>query len=266
LLRNYFGHKFIKPLPFSQSFLKKLSSEPKLLESAFIDAENEGRVVNHEESVHLVLGPTPAGQMAWWKHYTIPPRRRLVARFARPRARREFAALHAFEQADLPVVSALAWCKMPGGGSLLVTEDIPGVADLFETIVRHPESDHTSLLQAIGRLAREIHDSGFGHFRMLLRNFLAKPGGVVALDLPYCCQWRQVAPARIRRIDLVDLAGANSGLSQEQAEVVLLAYAQDDAPPLSLEMMRQRRRYPQKWRRIAYYLLALYTGHRIRTP
>ena len=240
-----------------------LEKDPKSLPSAFIEAEISGRLVNHEESVPLVLGPTPDGRTAWWKHYTIPTRRRFVALFARARAQREFSALQAFRKSQLAVVNSLAWCKMPGGGSLLVTEDIPDVQDLFESIVRSGSEDSTAQLKAMGQFARQIHDTGFGHFRMFLRNFLATPTGIVALDLPYCCKWAFSAPHRIRRLDLIDLAGSHSGLSRKQAEVVLLAYAGNDTPPLTLEVLRSRRRYPQKWRRIAYYLLALYTGHRI---
>ncbi|TAH35934.1 MAG: hypothetical protein EYC70_11835 [Planctomycetota bacterium] len=237
------------------------------LAMAFTAAALQGRVVKDEEQTLLVRGPLPDGAPAWWKLYRVPPRRRWMTPMGRSRARREGRALRAFARAGVPAVPALAWAEERRRGllrsSLLVTADVAGARDLralcADTAL--PPEQRRAWLRAAGAAARRLHDAGFGHFRMQLRNLLAaEPDRILFLDAPFACAVRRAAPRPLRAVDLVDLAGADSGLGAEDSAAVLEGYG---APaPLSLHAVRARRPFSQKMRRIGWYLYYNGTGRR----
>ena len=227
-----------------------------------------GTVVIKDEPGTLLFRAPCAADDAWWKLYRNPPQRRFLAAFARSRAKREAIALTALAGAGIPAAHPLGWDEHRQGGclhaSLLVTRNEPG-QDL-RSLLRQPgtsEQRHT-LLQAAGAAARQLHDAGFGHFRMQLRNLLAHgdPPQCAWLDAPYLLQWPNSAPRPVRSLDLVDLAGQDSQLTSEEAATLLAAYAQEDQAPLTFAQLRTRPRLAQKFRRIGYYLLGLATCRR----
>ncbi len=243
-------------------------AEPAALAEAFAAARATGRVVKDEEETLLVREEGDAGAR-WWKLYRVPPRRRAFALLARSRAGREWRALRAMQAAGLPVVAPLAFGEArPGGvlrGSLLLTAEAAGARDLRELWAEAAGQPHRfELAEAAGRAAARLHEAGFGHFRMQLRNLLRDPDGAIRwLDAPYACRWRGPAPRRVRVVDLVDLCGDDAAFGVEAGRRCLLAYAAEAgwAPPL--EAVRGRGRPAQKLRRIAYYLLAVNFGRRI---
>lgn len=231
-----------------------------------------GEVVKDEPETLLCRAPCAAGGWAWWKLYRVPPRRRAGTPLIRSRALREWRALWAMRQRGLPTPEPLAFAEDRSGGllraSLLVTREVSGARDLREWLVHGAASGavRRRLLEAAGQAARRLHDAGFAHFRLQLRNLLAVKDRLdeelVVLDAPYACQFVGAAPPRAQAVDLVDLAGATSGLSPEDGRTVLYAHAGADPPVLSVRQLTGRKPLPQKLRRIAYYLLYTHTGHR----
>ena len=240
------------------------------LAAALAEARRNGRVVKDEAETLLVRSDDGDGAR-WWKLYRVPPRKRIAAGRTRSRALREWRALCAMARAGLPVVPPVAFAeeRTPAAlrCSLVVTREVPHAEDLRSVLRRGIDgARRRQLLAAVGEAARALHETGFGHLRMQLRNLLGRESGdrweISWLDAPYACQWPEVAPDRIRRVDLVDLAGSDSLLDEEDARLVLAAYAGSGDPPLSLAELRGRGARTQKLRRIAYYLGAVNSGHR----
>ncbi|MFQ5749387.1 MAG: lipopolysaccharide kinase InaA family protein [Planctomycetota bacterium] len=231
-----------------------------------------GRLVKQEPGTLIVCSPLPGGGEAWWKLYRVSVRRRPWTLGIRSRAWREWQGLRAMASRNLRVAPPLAFAEDRRSGflhsSLLVTRGLEGARDLRELLA---DPDRTSFerevwLRAAGACTRAMHDTGFGHFRLQLRNLLALPdeaGAELALlDAPYACAFPGPAPRAVRRIDLIDLAGPRSGLKIEESRLVLQAYANRETPPLELHALRSRSSWRQKIARIALYLLLVNTGHR----
>lgn len=238
---------------------------PADLAAALREAAAAGEVVKDEEETLLVRAPLPGGGAAWWKLYRVPPRRRLLASLVRSRARREWHALRAIARAGLRAAEVLACAEERRAGllrsSLLLTRDVAEGRDLGHLLADRLQ--RRPLLCAAGAAARALHDAGFGHFRLQLRNLLAAADGrIVFLDAPFACAFPAPAPPCIRKVDLVDLAGAGSGLDDGDAAAVLEGYAPDGDPPLSLDALRRRPPLRQKLLRIGLYLFYNNTGHR----
>ncbi len=228
--------------------------------------------MKREPGTLIVRAPLPRGGEAWWKLYRTSARRRPWTLGIRSRARREWLGLRAMASRDLRVVPPLAFAEDRRCGflfsSLLVTRGLEGAQDLRHLLA---DPDRASFerevwLRAAGAGARALHDAGFGHFRMQLRNLLALPqeaGAELALlDTPYACAFPSAAPRAVRRVDLIDLAGPRSGLKTEESRLVLQAYARRETPPLELHALRSRSPWRQKLTRIALYLFLVNTGHR----
>jgi len=248
------------------------SEAPAGLGTALAAAAAGGAVVKDEEETLLLRAPF-AGAPAWWKLYRVPPRRRLLASLVRSRALREWRALRAVAAKGVPVVAPLAFGESRRLGfleaSLLVTSAAENARDL-RALLADPQltaDARAAWLARAGAAARSLHDAGFGHFRMQLRNLLAEtpagaPPRVRFLDLPYACAWPAAAPRAVCRVDLVDLAGAGSELADEDARDVLRGYAADGDLPIDPGPLRARAPWRQKLARIGLYLLAVNTGHR----
>lgn len=206
------------------------------------------------------------------KEYRILPHRRWMASWARSRSGREWRGLEAMRQSGLPVAPPCFFAELRRGpwlqSSLLATTSLGEVLPLPQFLAQAGEASGQEHCQALGRLVRQLHDAGFGHFRLQAKNIMVRLEGstpesrLALIDAPYSCQWSSGAlPGRIRRMDLVDLCGAHAVFTAGQAEGLLQAY---DLPSAALSGFapRKRGRYAQKFRRIAYYLLAIWSGHR----
>ena len=235
------------------------------LAAALARLATAGEVVKDEPETLLLRG-----QGCWWKLYRVLPRRRLFAWLGRSRALREWQALRCLEGAGVPVAPPVAFAEDRRSGilrsSLLVTRDLAEASDLrrlWQQAAEAPER-RLALAAAAGTAAAALHGGGFGHFRMQLRNLVRdEQGGVHWLDAPYACRWAGATPRRVAAVDLADLCGAGSPMTLAESEACLLAYAASAGWAPAAAALGSRGRLPQKLRRIAYYLLANATGHRM---
>ena len=259
--------------------LKTIFGEHSQLQSGMNEASTNGELVKDEEETLLVRTLAPSDSSTdpgrWWKLYRVPLRRRCFAWIGRSRARREGAALRRLAELDLPCVEVHGVAEHRCGpllcSSLLVTNDCAGGTDLRMLLRQKepPPARRKKLMEMAGRAARRLHDAGIVHFRMQLRNVLAlaPDDSPCWLDAPYACDFRSPVPKWLRAVDLVDLVGAQSIATVEDARTVLLAYADRVTPPISLERLRARTPFAQKLRRIGGYVFAINSGRRIRlTP
>jgi len=206
------------------------------------------------------------------KEYRILPHRRWMASWVRSRSGREFRGLEAMRQAGLPVAPPCFFAELRRGfwlhSSLLATASLGEVTPLPQGLQNAPAGEGDELCHALGGLVRQLHDQGFGHFRLQAKNIMVRgeassaAARLALIDAPYTCQWQAGAlPERIRRLDLVDLCGAHAVFSEAQRSTLMAAYR------FSGEILPgfdpgKRGRLPQKFRRIAYYLLAIWSGRR----
>ncbi len=207
---------------------------------------------------------------AWWKRVVVPPALRPVTVGRRSRSDREAAALRLMQERDVAAVRPLAVHERRAGpflvASALVTEEVPRAESLSAWLRSGPDdSARTAALEALGRLAADLHRAGLAHFRLLPKNVVldpAHPDRPVLLDAPYLLAWNGVTPDHFRAFDLATLGSAAAGLDHDAAEEFLIAYDAVlplPAPPSSLVAVPRGR---LKRRRIALYLGALWTGHR----
>ncbi|KAA3613418.1 MAG: hypothetical protein DWQ01_02525 [Planctomycetota bacterium] len=248
------------------------------IDSSWHQALQQGEVIKDEAETLLLRSPLPDSRMAWWKLYRVPPRWRWRSFGARSRALREWRALRAFYAAGVPVVKPLAFGEDRRWGSLqaslLVTEEATQTTDLRQRLVRESPSslERARWLRAAGKAVRHMHDTGFGHFRLQLRNLLGREGitdaeaEILFLDLPYACAFPRTANDRVRCMDLIDLAGSHSGLEAEDVRILLQAYAGSGTSPLEVGTLLAESRWRQKIRRITTYLFYVNTGHRPLPP
>lgn len=207
------------------------------------------------------------GGFLYFKEYRIPGTRFLFSGAARSRASREFRGLLAMDQAGLAVATPDWFAESRKGPflhySVLVTRCLGTVQPLPEWLQENQGAASLPICSQVGEIARKLHDLGFGHFRMQAKNFmvcLEDGAKIKMIDVPYSCRWKQPVSARIRRLDLEDLCGAHSVLQEEQVDAILMAY--DGAEILGDYRPGLRSRWGQKLRRIAYYLAAIWSGHR----
>jgi len=229
-----------------------------------------------EEETRIWCLPDGTGSELFLKEYRIPARRRWMASFVRSRAGREWRALEAMSAASLPVAPPCFAVERRRGpwleSSLLATTSLGEVRPLPLFLKQENSAQGLAACFAVGHLVRRLHEADFGHFRLQAKNLMVLTGGapsenpeeiqMALLDAPYSCHWtRSPLPDRIRRVDLEDLCGIHSCLNQEQIDAVLQAY-REQGDPLPDYRPGKRSRLTQKLRRIAYYLLAIWSGHR----
>ncbi len=212
----------------------------------------------------------PDGRHYFLKEYKVPPWKQGLSIFTRSRAGREFRALLAMEQANLPVASPCWFAELAKGpmlaASVLVTQSLGQVVPL-SIAVQQGQSDAEMLCRCAGKLLRKVHDAGFGHFRMQAKNIMVateKADALFLLDAPYSCHWANPLPTRIRLLDLEDLCGGHSVFSELQKRWIWEAYQEQDGWAVGQSEYHpgSRSRWGQKLRRIAYYLGAIWSGHR----
>lgn len=242
------------------------------LEHAYSSTRASAEPLKDERETRIWSAEDTRGLISFYKEYRIPGSRRLFSGAARSRAAREFRALLAIDLAGLPVARPLWYGEIKRGPildrSVLVTLGLGAVSPLPDWLRSGPSSE--VVLQTcldLGALARSLHDLGFGHFRMQAKNFMVLEGEAPSLhmiDAPYTCRWSHPAPNRIRAVDLEDLCGSHSVFTPEQVEAVMEGYRGDGCPSGSLDGFHpgSRGRWGQKLRRIAYYLGAIWSGHR----
>ena len=218
---------------------------------------------------------TAAGQaenpeaFLFFKEYRIPAGRFWFSGAARSRGSREYRALLAMDLANLPVAKPDWFAESRTGPflkySVLVTQCLGPVEPFSDWLRSRREEESVTLpiCSLVGAMARQLHDQGFGHFRMQAKNFMVCGGAtpnVKMIDVPYTCRWKQALSPRLRKLDLEDLCGAHSVFSPAQIDTVLLAY--NGSELLGDFRPGSRSRWGQKLRRITYYLAAIWSGHR----
>lgn len=243
---------------------------PEYCAESYSDSRASAVPLKDEVETRIWLGAAPDGSELFLKEYRLPPQRKTVGAAARSRALREWKALLAMDIAGLPVGRPMWFAESRKGATLefsvVATASLGTVTPLPQALQQHPEQAAALCLEA-GRIARQLHDAGFGHFRMQAKNFMVGEGpgfAVSLLDAPYSCLWFRGVPARIRRLDLEDLAGAHSVFSSQQVDQIMAGYAVNQGAIAAVRRFRPglRSRWGQKLRRIAYYLGAIWTGRR----
>ncbi len=102
----------------------------------------------------------------------------------------EVRTLVAAAAAGVPVPEVLGVVSLPGGLGLrrgwLLTRELPGARDLLDLLEDGglAAAERRGLLARAGRAMRTLHDAGFDHPDLHLKNLLVTPdGGVLVLDL-----------------------------------------------------------------------------------
>lgn len=254
------------------------------LEKEHLRSREQETPLKAESETRIWCVPQRDGTRHFHKEYRIPGSRRLFSGAARSRASREFRALLAMDLAGLPVARPLWYGEVKHGPilecSVLVTRCLGAKAPLPDWLRGEPAPQvAVELCRDLGALARNLHDLGFGHFRMQAKNFMVCEEGVKdeanhgttdpvptlhMIDAPYTCRWAGPAPDRIRAVDLEDLCGSHAVFTADQVEAVMDGYRGEGSPSGSLDGYHpgSRSRWGQKLRRIAYYLGAIWSGHR----
>jgi len=154
----------------------------------------------------------------------------------------ELRALSEARAAGVPVPEALGIVSRSRGLGLrrgwLLVREVPGAVDLLAFLGSAPHPAHRhDVLAAAGRVVRRLHDAGFEHPDLHLKNLLLAPGGdVLVLDLdrvrrlPSLCRERRLAG--LFRFDRFAEKQAARGFPVSRADRLrfLRAYAGGDWP------------------------------------
>jgi 3-deoxy-D-manno-octulosonic acid kinase len=154
----------------------------------------------------------------------------------------ELAAHAAAAAAGVPVCEALGVVSRPAGLGMrrgwILLREVPGGRDLLETLAAGtPPARRQTLLFSAGRAMRALHDAGFHHPDLHLKNLLVTPAdAVLVLDLDRA----QRVPAVRRERRIADLfrfdryaakqAAAGHAVTRTDRLRVLRAYAGGDWP------------------------------------
>jgi hypothetical protein len=154
----------------------------------------------------------------------------------------ELAAHVEAAAAGVPVCEALGFVSTPAGGVFrrgwLLLRELPGSRDLLDVLGSAAPRRRRRVLEDAGRAIRALHDAGFDHPDLHLRNLLlAADGTVRVLDLDRVR--RRASLARERRIAGLfrfdrygaKQAAAGAPVSRVDRLRVLRAYAGADWPP-----------------------------------
>ncbi len=245
--------------------------EPALdLAATFAEARLKGTLVKDEPDTHIWKADIQGIGPSWWKEYGIPRAARPFKLLSRSRSEREWAALESMHSAGLPVPRPILYAEWRRLGalssSLVVTGDIPDTITL-ESLLASAAIDEAVKHQAcrnLGRLAHEMHDKGFVHFRLVPRNVLIEQTPerrVWLLDTPYSCRWKAMPPKASRRYDLAQVCSINGGMKSFYAEEVLAAYIAASEEPWDTGRILAASKRRRKAARIALHTLARATGH-----
>ncbi len=154
----------------------------------------------------------------------------------------ELEALVAAAAAKVPVAEALGVVSRRAGLGMrrgwLLAREVESSADLLTLLGRDPPpTSRRAILEAAGRAMRSLHDAGFEHPDLHLKNLLAVPGGeVLVIDLDgvrrHDSLSREQRLAGLWRFDRYAAKQAAAGLcvSRTDRMRVLRAYAGRDWP------------------------------------
>lgn len=154
----------------------------------------------------------------------------------------ELRALTDAARAGVAVEEALGIVSRPAGAGMcrgwLVAREVPGASDVLRLLCGTPApSSRRAVLAASGRAIRALHDAGFEHPDIHLKNLLVRPDGVVAvLDLDgtrrHAELSREQRLAGLFRFDRYAAKQAAAGLPVSRTDRlrVLRAYAGNDWP------------------------------------
>lgn len=154
----------------------------------------------------------------------------------------ELAAHVEAAAAGVPVCEALGYVSLPAQGLFrrgwLLLRELPGARDLLDVLGDAPPARRRVVLAAAGRAMRALHDAGFDHPDLHLKNLLlGGDGSVRVLDLDRVR--RRDALARERRLAglfrfdrfAAKQAAAGARVSRTDRLRVLRGYAGADWPP-----------------------------------
>lgn len=99
----------------------------------------------------------------------------------RDRAAKEAGLLLTLERAGIPCPRLVAVAK-DRAGSYVLTEEIPGVRTL-DSILAEAGTSARPLIDALGLLVRQLHDSGFEHQDLHTGNVLVRGGALYVIDV-----------------------------------------------------------------------------------
>lgn len=158
------------------------------------------------------------------------------------RFRDEVDVLVEAARAGVPVPQALGYVSRGAGFGLrrgwLLAREVPGAQDVMSYLGGEPPAaERRATLVAAGRAARALHDAGFEHADLHMRNLLRTPDGrVLVLDLDRARR-REELPRRRRLSALFRLDRhadkqhrAGHRVSRADRLRLLRAYAGDDWP------------------------------------
>jgi len=232
-----------------------------------------GEVTRGGRSAHHLL---PASD--WGVAVRVRPGRRggafgpwLGARYAGPsRARREHARVCAAFEAGLPVVEpafAVAWRRGLTWRIATATVDRPEARDALAWLDADPGVEaHLGAARAIAETLRRLHDAGYRHGDLQLRNLLLEPDdarGLRCLAIDFDRAHREGAPlsprARLREwmrlVRSCEKTGWASVLTGRVVAAALATYCEGDRArrrallarlPVETARIRRHRRF---WRR-----------------
>ncbi|MDT8429600.1 MAG: lipopolysaccharide kinase InaA family protein [Pseudomonadales bacterium] len=117
------------------------------------------------------------------------PRKRLLSRLFASRARREYQNQLFFQSLNIPVPEILVFHEERGINrrAVMVTRALPGAIDLLtllsgENAPGGKQLDH--LLRQLAGIVRKLHDQGFFHNDLHLRNILVHQTTLYLIDSP----------------------------------------------------------------------------------
>lgn len=154
----------------------------------------------------------------------------------------ELAALVSAAEAKVPVAEALGVVSRPAGLGMrrgwLLAREVESSDDVLTLLRRNPPpARRRAVLEAAGRAMRALHDAGFEHPDLHLKNLLATAGGgVLVIDLDgvrrHGTMTRERRIAGLWRFDRFAAKQAAAGLAVSRADRmrVLKAYAGRDWP------------------------------------
>jgi tRNA A-37 threonylcarbamoyl transferase component Bud32 len=216
-----------------------------------IFAHTEGEVVAQSRSSDTLRVQAVSGEEVFLKRYRYD---RLLLRYLfRPnRALREWRSLHRLRELRFSAPAPLAWGEERRWRRLrrccLITRGIPGGVNLVEHLQRRGRPDWPVLCRLAEDVAR-MHEVGYTHLDLFLRNVIVQPGSVELgyLDAARGGRWTG------RRAQLHDLASLDLDLaallSRQRRGVLLRRYWQrrtrgsvPDLPALARQVERARDR------------------------
>jgi hypothetical protein len=183
------------------------------------------------------------GPVSWWRENRY-----------RFRVQREFDALTHLERQAIPCTHPLFWSfgrsLNHGRHEMLATREIPDVVPLSKYLASRLPGQPVPNLATLYGLVRRMHDGGFYHGSLYLRNVLVAQAGSPnatfhMVDTPKAVVLpRSLVGSRLARVDLLDLTrGVAKYGGPDVAVPLLLCYGMDKNAALDF-LVRLRQYHP----------------------